>query len=456
MSIETQYAKPWDAPQVLDNGGAIFNVKHRRFGAVGDGVADDAPAIQAAIDAAELAGGAVLIPHGNYLLSTGLTISAKGMRVQGAGKRRTYLTFGATTGTCIRVWEDGANLSGFHLTGQGKAVAGGAIGVEVHDGTGNGPKDVTLSDFEVTQFPVGLKDRGYAVKYWGLRFESCGSAIQTANQGGHTSPIGLWINACDVGVEFVGDVTHWAMYDSNIERCTVAGISAQGAAAAAKTMALYNCHFELNETRDIDMGPGVLDFSAEACRFGGLNSFTQQSIRHQGAVDGGRFRMRLRGCRFIDDAVVGATNAQIIYVGPGVDLISDSPDGQIAGCPRSAITLVDTGTDYTSRLLMPGNLGMRAINVAATGTVTLNFAIGGHQDLVLTGNTTLANPLNVVPGQLYIVTLVQDATGGRTLAFGSRWLGASSFTMPTAANARGAITALGTSTGHLFIVGTAQ
>lgn len=47
-----------------------FNV--RDFGAVGDGATDDTEAIQAAIDAAEAAGGGtVYFPAGDYLLDRG-------------------------------------------------------------------------------------------------------------------------------------------------------------------------------------------------------------------------------------------------------------------------------------------------------------------------------------------------------------------------------------------------
>lgn len=50
----------------LDNGGAVFNVKHRDFGARGDGVTDDTGAVQAALNAAAAFGGTVLLPPGVY------------------------------------------------------------------------------------------------------------------------------------------------------------------------------------------------------------------------------------------------------------------------------------------------------------------------------------------------------------------------------------------------------
>jgi hypothetical protein len=53
-----------------------FNVKDPRYGATGNGTTDDTTAIQAAINAAAVAGGTVYFPLGNYKISSGLTYSA--------------------------------------------------------------------------------------------------------------------------------------------------------------------------------------------------------------------------------------------------------------------------------------------------------------------------------------------------------------------------------------------
>lgn len=59
----------------LDKGGAVRNIMHPEYGAVGDGVADDTAAIQAAIDDAITDdGGVVWIPPGNFLVTSTLTI----------------------------------------------------------------------------------------------------------------------------------------------------------------------------------------------------------------------------------------------------------------------------------------------------------------------------------------------------------------------------------------------
>ena len=62
--------------------GATFNVLD--YGAVGNGIADDTAALQAAIDAAGVNGGAVYFPAGNYKITSSLTLS-NGVRYFGDG-----------------------------------------------------------------------------------------------------------------------------------------------------------------------------------------------------------------------------------------------------------------------------------------------------------------------------------------------------------------------------------
>lgn len=54
-------------------------------------------------------------------------------------------------------------------------------------------------------------------------------------------------------------------------------------------------------------------------------------------------------------------------------------------------------------------------------TITPDFSLGNNYDVTLAGNRTLANPTNLVAGQSGVIKVAQDATGGRTLAFGSYW-----------------------------------
>lgn len=73
---------------------------------------------------------------------------------------------------------------------------------------------------------------------------------------------------------------------------------------------------------------------------------------------------------------------------------------------------------------------MQSFSVAQRGTVsaltdgatiTPDFAAANNFSVTLAGNRTLANPTNLTAGQSGVITITQDATGSRTLAYGSYW-----------------------------------
>ncbi len=71
--------------------GVYFNVKSSAYGAVGDGVADDTAAIQAAITAAGVSGGIVFFPNGTYRLTSALNL-VDAVSLQGSGPGASILT----------------------------------------------------------------------------------------------------------------------------------------------------------------------------------------------------------------------------------------------------------------------------------------------------------------------------------------------------------------------------
>lgn len=54
-------------------------------------------------------------------------------------------------------------------------------------------------------------------------------------------------------------------------------------------------------------------------------------------------------------------------------------------------------------------------------TITPDMSLGNNFSVTLGGNRTLANPSNLTAGQHGVITITQDGTGSRTLAFGSQW-----------------------------------
>ncbi len=71
------------------------------------------------------------------------------------------------------------------------------------------------------------------------------------------------------------------------------------------------------------------------------------------------------------------------------------------------------------------------VSISYAATVTPDFSQGNDFTIgALTGNLTIANPSNVAVGQSGAIYTTQDATGGRTISFGSNWkkVGAASAT----------------------------
>lgn len=75
--------------------------------------------------------------------------------------------------------------------------------------------------------------------------------------------------------------------------------------------------------------------------------------------------------------------------------------------------------------------------LTSAATITPNFATTNNFSLTLAINTTLANPTNLTAGQSGAIVITQDATGSRTMAFGSFWdfAGGTAPSLTTTANA---------------------
>lgn len=98
----------------------------------------------------------------------------------------------------------------------------------------------------------------------------------------------------------------------------------------------------------------------------------------------------------------------------------------------------DYWTNAASKVGTPNGLwsaqAFVTITYAATTTPNLSTFLNGT--ITLTGNLTLANPTNAKAGQSGFIRLVQDATGSRTVTFGSAWkFNGGPPTASTAANA---------------------
>ena len=105
--------------------------------------------------------------------------------------------------------------------------------------------------------------------------------------------------------------------------------------------------------------------------------------------------------------------------------------GNASGTGEISLQSPNTNSSYT--LTLPG--GVDTLTDAAT--ITPDFSANTTFTVTLGGNRTMANPTSPVPGQTGSIFIVQDATGSRTLSWGSYWdfAGGTAPTLTTAANA---------------------
>ena len=77
--------------------------------------------------------------------------------------------------------------------------------------------------------------------------------------------------------------------------------------------------------------------------------------------------------------------------------------------------------ETTSSDQLEGRYAVEIATLTDAATITPDFGANQNFTVTLAGNRTLANPSNMVVGQTGSIFLVQDATGSRTLSFGSSY-----------------------------------
>lgn len=113
-----------------------------------------------------------------------------------------------------------------------------------------------------------------------------------------------------------------------------------------------------------------------------------------------------------EGSTVGTFNT-VSFVGTGIT-VTDAGSG---------VGQVELGSEV-ARLSVAQNYS-KAQNVTAvgltlsTGSIAVDASLSNTFDVTLTENATLENPTNLVNGGTYIFRVKQDATGGRTLTFGT-------------------------------------
>ena len=112
--------------------------------------------------------------------------------------------------------------------------------------------------------------------------------------------------------------------------------------------------------------------------------------------------------------------ASYIYSGGVIQPLYDNTGYKIIGIVNpdgTNLIFSDLATANTFTAAQRGEI----TSLTDEATITPNFNDSNFFSVTLKGNRTLANPTNLVAGQSGSIFITQDATGSRTLAFGSYW-----------------------------------
>ena len=126
--------------------------------------------------------------------------------------------------------------------------------------------------------------------------------------------------------------------------------------------------------------------------------------------------------------------------------------GNVSGTGTVILAAPNTDSDYT--ITLPGGIS----TLADGATITPDFGSNSTFTVTLGGSRTMANPTNMVAGQSGSIFIIQDGTGGRTLAWGSYWdfIGGSAPSLSTAPGAVDRVDFIVRSAGSIHTVFTAN
>jgi hypothetical protein len=264
------------------------------YGAVFDGTTDDKAAIQSAIDAANSAGGGVVVlPGGTAKVSGAITLYSN-IEVRGQGRAVTVLQTTATSGALPggAIFTDGGSdvdnitLCGFKVLGHGEDETSGT-GINLQ-GTGV-RNNIRLEDLHVEGFPnfcIALNDPIMS-SFRNLFLKNCGQDALYVNIGTSCLFENVYVTGADRSGLHLKSHTYSKVFACAAEYCTTG--------------------YWLDNTHNVELSGcgGEIAMNADAgATAGGVSHYRLENASH----------ITLTSCYSTKFAYLSGANAQHIYV----------------------------------------------------------------------------------------------------------------------------------------------
>ncbi len=400
---------------------AAVNVKD--FGAVGDGTTDDTSAIQAAIDVWKVAqgesdsGSFLLFPSGRYKITSTLDITFSENAVSGGIKfEGARLISQISSGAVLQIKVSSSLARNFFIDDlyitcggnedQALLVEAGTTGAtsiyrfEIFrpriESVPGGAKGIVIAEnaFEMVihQPNIGFSGGSTASGGYGIHLTQTG--------GGNVSSVDIYGGTISGGEYNLLDNTGGVkIYGGTFLESGSYNVLI-GDVVSSVESSLIGCHFENGQLDSAD---------TSLVRIDGIGSI----VGCYGTASQGGANTLLR-CFPAGRGVSAYGLAVTGNITKSIENKQGTTGGQVFTDAKPSEIVATRAQE--ERLCTARNEGVYRI-ASATGTITMNMDFGNTLHATLTGNITLAAPSNPQEGQELTVSLVQDATGSRSITF---------------------------------------